>query len=68
MSKSKTADTGTMTRWVCLSCGFIYDPNEGDPYSDVRPGTSFEDLPDGWFCPVCGARKSEFEPYDEVRE
>ena len=56
-----------MTRWVCLSCGFIYDPNEGDPYSDVRPGTSFEDLPDGWFCPVCGARKSEFEPYEGAR-
>jgi rubredoxin len=64
-SNAAVAKTGTATRWICLSCGFIYDPSEGDPYSDVPSGTAFGDLPDDWLCPVCGARKSEFEPYEE---
>jgi flavin reductase (DIM6/NTAB) family NADH-FMN oxidoreductase RutF len=44
----------------CTACGFIYHPEEGDPYSGIAPGTSFEDLPDTWVCPVCGAEKSDF--------
>src|SRR3954449_1794728 len=52
-------------RYICVSCGFIYDPDEGDPDGGVPPGTSFDDIPDDWFCPVCGARKSDFEPYEE---
>lgn len=60
-----SAQPGAATKWVCLSCGFVYDPSDGDPYSDVPPGTAFEDLPDGWLCPVCGARKTEFEPCEE---
>jgi rubredoxin len=50
--------------YICTSCGFIYDPNEGDPDGGIPPGTPFEDIPDDWFCPVCGARKRDFEPYD----
>jgi len=41
-------------------CGYIYDPAEGDPDNDVAPGTAFEDIPDDWVCPECGARKDEF--------
>ena len=51
-------------QWVCISCGFVYDPAEGDPDGGIPPGTAFSDIPDTWFCPVCGARKSDFEPYD----
>ena len=51
-------ETATETkRWICESCGFIYDPEEGDPDGGIAPGTAFEDIPDDWFCPVCGARQ-----------
>ena len=53
----------TQTLWICNACGMVYDPEEGDPEGGIPPGTAFEDVPDGWFCPVCGARKSDFEPY-----
>ena len=52
-------------RWICESCGFIYDPAEGDPDGDSPPGTAFEDIAEDWYCPVCGARKQDFIPYEE---
>ena len=58
-------ETTTKQLYICTSCGFIYDPDEGDPDGGVPPGTSFDDIPDDWFCPVCGARKADFEPYEE---
>ena len=48
-------------RYVCSVCGYIYDPEEGDPDSGIDPGTPFNDLPDDWTCPVCGATKDQFE-------
>lgn len=51
----------TMDRYVCTVCGYVYDPAEGDPDSGVKPGTAFEDLPDDWTCPICGATKDQFE-------
>ena len=57
--------TETKQLWVCMSCGFIYDPAEGDPDGGIPPGTDFADIPENWFCPVCGARKTDFEPYSE---
>ena len=54
-----------MKKYVCSMCGYIYDPAEGDPDSNVPPGTSFEDLPEDWVCPVCGAEKDEFEVEEE---
>ena len=48
-------------RWVCQTCGFIYDPAKGDPESGVPPGTRFEDIPDGWYCPDCGVTKADFK-------
>jgi rubredoxin len=50
--------------WICENCGFIYDPVEGDPDGGIPAGTPFEDIPATWFCPVCGARKSDFTPYE----
>ena len=49
-----------MERWVCEPCGYVYDPAKGDPENGIKPGTAFEDLPDDWVCPVCGAPKSMF--------
>lgn len=51
-------------RYKCSVCGYIYDPEAGDPQNDVAPGTPFEDLPPEWSCPVCGAPVDEFEEYD----
>lgn len=50
-----------MERYVCTVCGYTYDPDRGDPEGNVPPGTPFEDLPDDWVCPVCGASKDQFE-------
>ena len=47
-------------RWICELCGLIYDPAEGDPDSGIEPGTPFEDIPDDWMCPICGAEKADF--------
>ncbi len=60
-----TTETETKQLWVCTSCGFVYDPDDGDPDGGIPPGTPFEEIPDGWFCPVCGARKADFEPYED---
>ena len=53
-----------MQKYECLACGYIYDPEAGDPDSGVKPGTAFEDLADDWVCPECGVGKDEFEPVD----
>lgn len=50
-----------MEKWKCSVCGYVYDPENGDPDSGVPAGTSFEQLPDNWVCPVCGASKDMFE-------
>lgn len=53
-----------MEKWECQVCGYIYDPEKGDPDGGIEPGTKFEDLPDDWVCPECGASKDEFEVYE----
>ena len=50
-----------MAKYECTVCGYIYDPEVGDPDGDIPPGTPFEKLPEDWVCPVCGASKGEFE-------
>jgi rubredoxin len=50
-----------MDRYVCTICGYVYDPEQGDPDNGVDPGTAWEDVPDDWECPVCGASKDDFE-------
>ncbi len=49
-----------MEKYECTVCGYVYDPELGDPDGDIPPGTPFAELPDDWECPVCGAAKSEF--------
>lgn len=50
-----------MAKYKCTVCGYVYDPELGDPEGKIRPGTPFEKLPDDWVCPVCGASKDQFE-------
>ena len=50
-----------MGKWRCTICGYVYDPEFGDSDGGIAPGTKFEDIPDGWTCPVCGATKDSFE-------
>jgi rubredoxin len=50
-----------MDKWKCTVCGYIYDPAKGDPKNGINPGTTFEEIPDDWRCPVCGAMKKYFE-------
>jgi rubredoxin len=49
-------------KYECELCGYIYDPAVGDEENGIAPGTAFEDLPDDWECPLCGAGKDEFKP------
>ena len=46
-------------RWVCQACGYIYYEADGDPDSGLAPGTRYEDIPEDWFCPLCGMKKSD---------
>lgn len=48
-------------KYVCTSCGYIYDPAKGDPDNGIDAGTEFKDLPEDWVCPVCGVGKDMFE-------
>ncbi len=50
-----------MKKYVCKVCGYVYDPEKGDPDSVIAPGTAFEDIPDDWVCPLYGVSKDNFE-------
>jgi rubredoxin len=56
-----------MEKWRCSICDYIYDPDKGDTESGINAGTRFEDLPDYWGCPDCGASKQNFERYSGDR-
>jgi len=59
---SRKAGMSTMKeKYICSNCGYVYDPETGDPDHNIPPGTPFEDLPDGWVCPVCFAAKDQFQ-------
>ena len=51
-----------MERYVCSICGYVYDPEIGDPENGVEPGTAFAAVPNDWVCPECGASKDLFSP------
>lgn len=54
-----------LSKYICLICGYEYDPAVGDEEYDIAPGIAFDDLPDDWVCPLCGAGKDEFELVEE---
>lgn len=53
-----------MKKYVCDICGYVYDPQQGDPDSGIAPDTPFEEIPDDWVCPLCGVGKDQFSPMD----
>jgi len=61
IKKGKTESSSPETdKYVCSICGLVYDPEIGDPKHGIEPGTAFDDLPDTWKCPVCGAKTEYF--------
>ena len=56
----KIMEVRIMKKYVCEPCGYVYDPEVGDPDNGIAPGTAFEDIPEDWVCPICGVDKSLF--------
>ncbi len=54
-----------MDKYECTVCGYVYDPELGDSDGGIASGTRFEDIPDDWVCPICGATKSEFKKVED---
>ena len=50
-----------MKTYLCTACGYIYDPEKGDPENGIPAGTTFENLPEDWTCPLCGVGKDVFK-------
>lgn len=48
-------------KYICVNCGYIYDPDLGDPMNNIAPGTPFEALPKEWVCPICYAAQDMFD-------
>lgn len=65
VTKKPPSDEAATQKWICRQCSMIYDPVIGDPDSGIAPGTAFADIPDDWNCPICGAEKKLFVPYEE---
>lgn len=67
VSQTDTGDSGekiiqsASSKFRCKVCGYIYDPEKGDPNGGIKPGIPFEELPDDWICPECGVNKDQFE-------
>ena len=61
LCQDKLLNETDMDKYICVVCGYVYDPELGDPENGIAPGTAFEDLPDDWVCPLCGVGKDEFE-------
>jgi rubrerythrin len=58
--------SGIEDKWICKKCSLIYDPKEGDPDGGIPAGTRFQDIPEDWICPICGATKNTFIPLVEA--
>jgi flavin reductase (DIM6/NTAB) family NADH-FMN oxidoreductase RutF/rubredoxin len=52
-------------KYKCNVCGYIYDPEKGDPDGGIMSRTPFEKIPENWACPVCGATKDMFTKIEE---
>jgi len=53
-----------MQKYICDLCGYVYDPEAGDPDNGVEAGTEWDAVPEDWVCPLCGAGKDSFSPTD----
>ncbi len=57
----ETKGDSKMDKYVCNTCGYVYEPENGDPGAEIVSGTPFSDLPDDWVCPTCGVSTDDFE-------
>jgi rubredoxin len=55
-----------MEKYVCPECGYVYDPEVGDPEHGIPAGTAYKDLPSDWHCPYCGVDKESLKSFDSV--
>nr|WP_291846822.1 rubredoxin [Bradyrhizobium sp.] len=65
----KAAEAGEnkpLAKWVCITCGHVYDEAVGDPSGGIAAGTRFEEIPEDWCCPECGATKKDYVLYQET--
>ena len=60
MSQGST-ESVVLRKWMCVVCGYIYDEATGEPEEGIEAGTRWEDVPETWTCPDCGATKDDFE-------
>jgi rubredoxin len=65
-TKNQKLNTGAkrLMKYICINCGYVYDPAVGDPENGVVPGTAFEDLPEDWVCPLCYVSVDQFDPME----
>ena len=54
-----------MKKYICNVCGYIYDPQDGDPDGGITPGTPFEEIPNDWVCPLCHVGKTDFSVLED---
>ena len=54
-----------MKKYICETCGYVYNPEVGDPESGIAAVTAFEDIPEDWVCPLCGVGKDDFTVVEE---
>lgn len=64
-ARRETGSDPATRKWICRQCSMIYDPVAGDPDSGIAPGTPFEEIPEDWHCPICGASKQKFVLFEE---
>ena len=57
---SQIEEDNIMEKYVCDVCGYVYDPDVGDPDNGIEPGTAWEDVAEDWVCPLCGVGKDSF--------
>ena len=62
MYPAEITQKGCITMKYECPCGYIYDPEAGDPEGGIAPGTAWEDIPEDWVCPVCGLSKDMLQP------
>jgi rubredoxin/ribosomal protein S18 acetylase RimI-like enzyme len=63
LDDERSMKSGESHTWMCRECGYLYDPAEGDPESQIKEGTPFSEVSCQWNCPVCFASKADFDAF-----
>lgn len=60
-----TDHEGDLALYICIPCGYVFDPALGDLTQGIAPGITFAELDDDWWCPACGVDKTQFARLDQ---